>query len=258
MLSCDWSLLKHPSFDIIAKISPHPRSLCLSFLASKFCLQLCWRPNAAMRSNLHVPAPSSTLLRFLKSQSDGLCFFSANPRGFIFDHAAPRVPPLSTKLNSQRMASPPGCLSTIALKPTTLEARFLNLDFLWRRATTHATQVSPGHKARRGSWRTDLSHTSQRYASNDGKGWHGSNDRRGWLRHLWGRKQKIPKPLKSDDLPLGSFLEDGGEAPMFNLGRNMSPKSANEAKLRCTEFDENGNVVLVNGEFKKSELIAKV
>ena len=45
---------------------------------------------------------------------------------------------------------------------------------------------------------------------------------------------------------------------MFYLGRNISPKSANEAKLRCTEFDENGNVVLVNGEFKKSELIAKV
>jgi hypothetical protein len=28
--------------------------------------------------------------------------------------------------------------------------------------------------------------------------------------------------------------------------------------LRCTEFDENGNVTLVNGEFRKSELIAKV
>ena len=37
----------------------------------------------------------------------------------------------------------------------------------------------------------------------------------------------------------------------------MSAKAANEQKLRCTEFDENGNVVLVNGEFKKSELIAK-
>ena len=29
-------------------------------------------------------------------------------------------------------------------------------------------------------------------------------------------------------------------------------------KLRCTEFDENGNVTVVDGEFKKSELIAKV
>jgi len=220
-----------------------------------------------MRSNLHVPAPSSTLLRFLKSQSDGLCFFTSNPRGFSFDHAAPRVPSLSPRLNPQRIASPPRCLSTAALKPTTLEAGFLNLDFLWPRAATSATQVSAGYKAKGGGRRTDLSYTSQRHASNDprgwhasndGKGWHGSHDGRGWLRHLWGRKQKIPKPLRSDDLPLGSFLEDGGEAPTFNLGRNMSPKSANEAKLRCTEFDENGNVVVVNGEFKKSELIAKV
>ena len=45
---------------------------------------------------------------------------------------------------------------------------------------------------------------------------------------------------------------------MFNLGRNLSGKASNELKLRCTEFDENGNVTLVNGEFKKSELIAKV
>jgi magnesium transporter len=34
-------------------------------------------------------------------------------------------------------------------------------------------------------------------------------------------------------------------------------KAANEPRLRCTEFDGNGNVTLVNGEFKKSELIAK-
>lgn len=34
-------------------------------------------------------------------------------------------------------------------------------------------------------------------------------------------------------------------------------KPTNELRLRCTEFDEFGNVTLVNGEFKKSELIAK-
>jgi magnesium transporter len=59
-----------------------------------------------------------------------------------------------------------------------------------------------------------------------------------------------------DDLSRGGFPEDGGESSMFSIGR--SAKAANEPKLRCTEFDEDGNVVLVNGEFKKSELIAKV
>lgn len=38
-------------------------------------------------------------------------------------------------------------------------------------------------------------------------------------------------------------------------GRIVKP--SNELKMRCTEFDENGNVTLVNGEFKKHELIAK-
>jgi magnesium transporter len=211
-----------------------------------------------MRSAFNVPAPSSTLLRFLKSQSDGLCFFSSNPRGFAFDHAAPRLPPPFSRINLQRAASTPRSSSNSVLRPTTLESGFLNLDFLWPRVGRPATQLRPGHKARCGSKRINISYTPQRHASDDGKGWHGSSDGRGWLRHLWGRKQKMPRPLKSDDLPPGPFLEDGGEALVFNLGRNMSPKSANEAKLRCTEFDENGNVVLVNGEFKKSELIAKV
>jgi hypothetical protein len=31
-----------------------------------------------------------------------------------------------------------------------------------------------------------------------------------------------------------------------------------EPRLRCTEMDENGNFTAVDGEFKKTELIAKV
>jgi hypothetical protein len=40
-------------------------------------------------------------------------------------------------------------------------------------------------------------------------------------------------------------------------GRSKA-KAGNELKLRCTEFDKQGRVTLVSGEFKKSELIAKV
>lgn len=57
-----------------------------------------------------------------------------------------------------------------------------------------------------------------------------------------GRGKKLP--------PLASFLD--GSAPRLVL------KATNEPRLRCTEFDENGNVTLVNGEFKKSELIQMV
>jgi magnesium transporter len=51
--------------------------------------------------------------------------------------------------------------------------------------------------------------------------------------------------------PLQGFLDD---SPGMG-GRIVKP--SNELKLRCTEFDEHGNVTLVNGEFRKSELIAK-
>jgi magnesium transporter len=51
--------------------------------------------------------------------------------------------------------------------------------------------------------------------------------------------------------PLQGFLDD---SPGMG-GRIIKP--SNELKLRCTEFDEHGNVTLVNGEFRKSELIAK-
>lgn len=207
---------------------------------------------AAMRSSMRVPAPSATLLRFLKSQSEGLCFFSANPRGFAFDHAAPRIAESSPRSASSHYTSKARSMSTIASTPAVIESSFLNLDFFWSRTSSslpRASSVFHRSRQRLANLRPAVLYGAQRSASTD----NGS-----WLLGLWAKKQKTSRPLQSDDLPLGSFLEDGGEAPMFNLGRNMSPKSANEAKLRCTEFDENGNVVLVNGEFKKSELIAKV
>jgi magnesium transporter len=204
-----------------------------------------------MRSNLHFPAPSATLLKFLRSQSEGICFFSANPRGFTLDHAAPRVSKSSYKSAPHRLPYNARCISTSAPRPAIVEANLLNLDFLWPRAATSTTRwnsVQRRQMTKYGTLQPDVSLTAQRSA----------DTHRGWLRHFWSQRQRTPKRLKSDDLPMGSSVESGGEAPMFNLGRNMSPKSANEAKLRCTEFDENGNVVLVNGEFKKSELIAKV
>lgn len=67
------------------------------------------------------------------------------------------------------------------------------------------------------------------------------------------------RPLHPDDLPTRSNSRDeGSDTSMFSLGRHISAKAAAQPKLRCTELDENGNVVLASGEFKKSELIQKV
>ena len=45
---------------------------------------------------------------------------------------------------------------------------------------------------------------------------------------------------------------------MFTSRRTLAAKAALEPRLRCTEVDEYGRVILVDGEFKKTELIAKV
>ncbi|KFH43287.1 Mitochondrial inner membrane magnesium transporter-like protein [Hapsidospora chrysogenum ATCC 11550] len=76
-----------------------------------------------------------------------------------------------------------------------------------------------------------------------------------WQERLWGSKAKTgKKPLRPDDLPSHENLEHGS---MFTSRRTLAAKAAAEPRLRCTEVDEYGKAILVDGEFKKSELIAK-
>lgn len=76
------------------------------------------------------------------------------------------------------------------------------------------------------------------------------------IRQLLGLNPKTPPAhICPSDLPPRTWpVEDGG---LFNFPR-IAAKAINEPRLRCTELDEHGNVTLVNGEFKKTELIAKV
>ena len=89
---------------------------------------------------------------------------------------------------------------------------------------------------------------------------HGHGDARPWLQRLSelarsGDAAAMAKlrQLQPDDLPGPPSAPTDPTGTIF--GRS---KAATELKLRCTEFDEHGKVVLVNGEFKKTELIAKV
>lgn len=78
-----------------------------------------------------------------------------------------------------------------------------------------------------------------------------------WQERLWGIGVRGgAKALKPDDLPSRDDMEHGSS--MFTNRRILSAKAALEPRLRCTEVDENGRVILMDGEFKKSELIAKV
>jgi magnesium transporter len=75
-----------------------------------------------------------------------------------------------------------------------------------------------------------------------------------WQERLWGSSaKKGDTPLRPDDLP--SRRDDSGPgSPLFASRRALA---ALEPRLRCTEVDEYGKAILVDGEFKKTELIAK-
>lgn len=82
-----------------------------------------------------------------------------------------------------------------------------------------------------------------------------STTRRPFLRRLFDLKNKTAEYKNCRPGP--TLIDDGAEG-MFNIGRGLAAKASNELRIRCTEFDNNGNVTLVNGEFRKLELIAKV
>ncbi|KAF7870407.1 hypothetical protein EAF04_004152 [Stromatinia cepivora] len=201
-----------------------------------------------MRSPLHNLVPSASLLRFLRAQSEGICFFNSNPRpGYFFDHA-PHV--TASGIGYVYRSRP--CrrlLSTSIPRRANVEAGFPNLDSLGPRLAT-SNSTSNVTQPKRTTIPCKKSATQNRSQTSRGI----STGTRKWPFKLWSSKRG-GKPLKPDDLP--SRSEDGREIDVFSLGRSVSVKAASEPRLRCTELDENGNVVLVNGEFKKSELIAK-
>lgn len=80
-----------------------------------------------------------------------------------------------------------------------------------------------------------------------------------WMQKIWGvTGMRGGRPLRPDDLPSGLNSSSDEGTSVFSLGRHVSAKAAAQPILRCTELDENGKVVLTSGEFKKSELIARV
>lgn len=204
-----------------------------------------------MRSALYVPAPSTTLLNFLKSQSEAICFFSPNPQHL--NHASSRAPQSSPRSIFKAPKIPTRCISATVARRATVEAGLLNLKSLWSQSpsTLHPQSAQCRTTARNGGANNGRTLLAHRKASSGSKK---------WLERLWGSKSsKGGRPLRPDDLPTPlRGREDGGDTSVFSLGRAVSAKAAAQPKLRCTELDEYGNVVLGGGEFKKSELIAKV
>lgn len=76
----------------------------------------------------------------------------------------------------------------------------------------------------------------------------------GW--RLWPARRRPPPPPPAPKYtsPLAGVMEDATN--LSSLGRAGRP--VNELRMRCTELDEHGNVTMVSGEYKKTDLIAKV
>ena len=194
-----------------------------------------------------MPVPSSSLLRFLRSQSEEICFFTTNARADQCQHSCCR----SNRALLHHFASPRRHLNTTAPQQAIVQPYLSNLDHSSHQKRREIPGGSTAPSSAKRLWpcvpneNNNDPHTP-RYVSTDS---------RPFLRKILGRR-KVDVGLKSDDLPpLPSFLDDVNGS---SFGRSKSVKGTNELKLRCTEFNEDGKVTLVNGEFKKTELIAKV
>ncbi|KAL4917749.1 hypothetical protein BDW62DRAFT_183249 [Aspergillus aurantiobrunneus] len=189
-------------------------------------------------SPLKPSVPSTSLLRFLRAQSESALFSTNQPSAC--HHVSTKLPPRSSNLLSLRKTS--GRMNLELSPPQTRVFSEVNLPSRSRNASRCDTSQLPPYSS--GAFQP-LSRSSQIRSFSSTKG-------RSILRKFLDfRRKKQAAETRSGP----SLLDDtdGG----LSLARALAAKASNEPRLRCTEFDVNGNVTLINGEFKKSELIAK-
>ncbi|KAL9054657.1 MAG: hypothetical protein Q9162_004023 [Coniocarpon cinnabarinum] len=187
-----------------------------------------------------VKAPSVTLLKYLRAQRDGRAFFSSNT---TLQH--------HTQCNGGQRISKT-CSRSITLAAAPLELIESNV-FSWHRPTKrNYFEAPPGNFARSSFYASERAGQtlSINRARHDHAVCDGKNERRSWRRWWTWKKRPTSENQQSENAGLSPFLDDDA-----TLGKRM--RSANELRMRCTELDDNGHVTLVNGEFKKGELIAK-
>lgn len=179
--------------------------------------------------------PSTSLLRFLRSQSG----FSA----ILSSCAGPAKSPFPCP----DRVSPPNCSSRPSSTWACFDAQKCSSPLGTGSLNILSSRPKPSGAASSLSWTHNQLILSR----------HASSKSRPLLRRLFELKRSKSQEYKSSG-HLGPALIDDTTEGIFNVGRGLAAKASNELRIRCTEFDTNGNVTLVNGEFRKSELIAKV
>ncbi|EAW08849.1 CorA family magnesium transporter [Aspergillus clavatus NRRL 1] len=200
-------------------------------------------------SHLKPSAPSASLLRFLRSQSEfcapslSACTHSVRRRL----HTSRQAP-----CNAAPSASPNKIYSETGPCRATVQASIFTIPCV--SARSHSTSRS------RLSFDQPQSIRSPSIVpfANTLHSRSVTTKSRPLLRRLFELRRSKPATDSKLNRSGGPALIDDGTEGGFNIGRGLAAKATNEPRLRCTEFDNNGNVTLVNGEFKKSELIAKV
>lgn len=180
-----------------------------------------------MSSALRSPVPSNTLLRFLRARSLEI--------PSIYQRSSPQAP--------RRVAQQARRASGLTRRQRTAPGDYPPRE--WR-----PLRRCPALPPRAGS--APFSTTTCRANGY----YNGQNDQDErpltWQERLWGMAaRRGSKPLQPNDLP-------GREDDIFAPRRTMAAKAALEPRVRCTEVDERGETTITDGEFKKTELIAKV
>ena len=184
-----------------------------------------------------IAAPSLPLLQFLRNQAADLSFFTPN---------ALRSSPLrSLRTRCLHRAPYPRPFATTSRRRATLEASLIPSGLLPKPRDPSPSSFLSSLRSKvteRAASRKDGPSVTQRWGL--GAPW-------------WEFKKKAKQ--RDGESPEAPFVEDPA-MPFWNDGSSMlgRVKAPNELKLRCTELDENGKVTVVDGEFRKTELIARV
>ncbi|PLB49228.1 cora-domain-containing protein [Aspergillus steynii IBT 23096] len=191
-------------------------------------------------SPLKSTVPSTSLLRFLRSQTDSLLYFTANPS--TRDSTARKasrsrpscVPQLDSSSNWTHL-TPARCHATVqaGLLPSLSPRKSPGPSSSRHRPCAVLPPINPL------SCRASSSHA------------------RPLLRRLFDLRRSKTAAEAKHRAPGPALIDEGTEGSLNFGGRLLAAKASNEPRLRCTEFDSSGNVTLVNGDFRKSELIAK-
>ncbi|KAK4229004.1 hypothetical protein QBC38DRAFT_442222 [Podospora fimiseda] len=199
---------------------------------------------------LRPAVPSQNLLRFLRAQSEGLLFAECAVVGRLPKTSLPRRHARTcSSISSRTRPSPKLPFHRLNNQPQKRNASLrAKLDAILPKSISKLRATSSVNSQST----SQAAGGAPRYSSSDRAP--ENEERSSWQDWIFGpSRKKSREALKDDDIQVDLEEESGS---IFQR-RALTSKAALDPRLRCTEVDGNGDVIMVDGELKKSELIAK-